>query len=195
LSTDPYKKILEQKKRLEKRKVEIARRKKEKKKRNFILAAIAIASVVLLLLLIKQVKKKEMPDEASFKKEGELIFLDTLTHVKAQINIEIADNEHKRQIGLMNRESLKSNEGMLFIFPVSQMQSFWMLNTKFPLDIFYADSNKRIITIYKNTQPLTRKPYPSTAPSQYVIEGKGGLADSTGIAIGDEIRWIEIPEK
>ena len=195
MNTDPYKKILEQKKLIEKRKAEFQKRKKERRKKNLILAAIAIASVILVVLLFKQVKRKVMPETPTFNKTGELIFLDTMSHVKAKINIEIADNEHQRQIGLMNRDSLNFNEGMLFIFPVSQIQSFWMLNTKFSLDIFYADSNKRIINFYKYTEPLTRKPYPSTAPVKYVVEAKGGLVDSTGIAIGDEIRWIEIPKK
>ncbi len=195
MSADPYKKILEQKKRIEKRKAEIALKKKERKKTKIIWISIGAALIILVSLLINFSKKNEMPKGNNFNKDGELIFLDTISHVKMKVNVEIADNEYTRQSGLMNRDSLKLNEGMLFIFPNSQIQAFWMMNTKFPLDIFYADSNKKVITIYKNTEPLTKKLYPSNAPSKYVVETKAGLADSTGIVVGDEIRWLEILKK
>ena len=53
----------------------------------------------------------------TFTKEGELTFTDSLGTLKAKIDLEIADNEYERQLGLMNRNEMKENQGMLFIFP------------------------------------------------------------------------------
>lgn len=195
MSTDPYKKILEQKKRIEKRKAEIARKKKERKKLKIILTAIGAALIVLISLLLHYSKKYEMPDDKKSNRNGELIFLDTLSHVKFKLNVEIADNEYQLQKGLMYRDSISYDEGMLFIFPHSEVHSMWMKSTKFPLDIVFADSNKKIITIHKNTEPLSRKVYFSKGPSKYAVEVKAGLVDSTGIALGDEIRWFEMLKK
>ncbi len=128
-------------------------------------------------------------------RNGELIFLDTLSHVKFKLNVEIADNEYQLQKGLMHRVSISYNEGMLFIFPHSEVHSMWMKSTKFSLDIIFADSNKKVITIHKHTEPLSRKVYFSSAPSKYAVEVKAGLVDSTGIALGDEIRWFEMLKK
>lgn len=195
MSTDPYKRILEQKKLIEKRKAEIARKKKEKKKLKIIWTAIGAALIVLILLLIHYYKINEMPDSKDLYRNGELIFLDTLSHVKFKLNVKIADNEYQLQKGLMNRDSITYDEGMLFIFPHSDTHSMWMKDTKFPLDIVFADSNKKVITIHKNTEPLSRKVYFSSAPSKYAVEVKAGLVDSTGIALGDEIRWFEMLKK
>ena len=127
---------------------------------------------------------KETSDEFSFAKDGELFFTDSLGRERLKINIEIAQDEFKRQLGLMKRSEMNNDEGMLFIFPNSEMQSFWMLNTRIPLDIIYADSNKTIITIHKNTAPLSLSSYPSSAPSNYVVEVKAGVTDSLGIIVG-----------
>ena len=85
-----------------------------------------------------------------FKKEGELTFVDSVDNLIVKIDIEIADNEYQRQLGLMNRESMEEMQGMLFIFPQERYQSFWMLNTIFSLDIIFVNSNKEIVTIQKH---------------------------------------------
>ena len=62
-----------------------------------------------------------------------------LEHLKAKIDLEIADSEYERQLGLMNRKEMKENEGMLFIFPQQEYQSFWMRNTLISLDIMFVN--------------------------------------------------------
>ena len=69
-----------------------------------------------------------------------------------ELSLEIADNEQKRSYGLMNREDMKSNSGMLFIWKDSQIRNFWMKNTHFNLDLFFLNNQGEIIEIYKNAK-------------------------------------------
>lgn len=126
----------------------------------------------------------------TFKKEGELTFTDSSGIEKIKIDIEIADNDYERQLGLMNRKSMEENQGMLFIFPVERYQSFWMLNTLFSLDMLFINSNKEIVTIHKNTTPTSQQSYPSSKPAIYVVEVVAGFTDKYDIKEGDKIFWI-----
>lgn len=126
----------------------------------------------------------------SFTKEGELIFTDSLGTLKTKIEIEIADNNYERQLGLMNRKEMKENEGMLFIFDKLELQSFWMRNTLISLDIMFVDNQKKIVTIHKNTKILSDNSYPSSQPSIYVVEVLAGFADRHNIKVGDKIDWM-----
>lgn len=126
----------------------------------------------------------------TFTKEGELTFTDSLGTLKAKIDLEIADNEYERQLGLMNRKEMKENEGMLFIFPRQDYQSFWMRNTLISLDIMFVNDQKEIVTIHKNTKILSETSYPSSAPSIYVVETLAGFADRHNIQVGDKIDWM-----
>ena len=84
---------------------------------------------------------------------------------------------------------MNEKQGMLFIFPVEERQSFWMRNTLISLDMIFINSNKKIITIHKNTKVLSEQSYPSTAPAQFVLEVKAGFTDKYNIQIEDKIDW------
>lgn len=126
-----------------------------------------------------------------FKKEGELTFADSTGNPIIKIDIEIADNDYERQLGLMNRENMEEMQGMLFIFPEEKYQSFWMFNTLFSLDMLFINSNKEIITIHKNTTPLSEQSYPSSKPALYVLEMNAGFCDRHNIKLGDKVFWME----
>jgi len=166
----------------------------EKKKLNPLLVKIGIATVVLIIVLVFVLNNCQ--DETTnmhyytFKKEGELTFVDSLENPIVKIDIEIADNDYERQLGLMNRQSMEEMQGMLFIFPQERYQSFWMLNTLFSLDIIFVNSSKEIVTIHKYTTPLSEQSYPSTAPAIYVVEVNAGFCDRHNIKLGDKIFWI-----
>jgi uncharacterized membrane protein (UPF0127 family) len=90
------------------------------------------------------------------------------------IMAEIADDEPKREHGLMFRKELKDGDGMLFIFDESSRRSFWMKNTLVPLSIGYFDAQKVLIDI-QDMQPasqIDKSPpvYPSKGPAQYALE-------------------------
>ena len=166
----------------------------EKKNINPLLVKIGIAAIVLIIALVFILNNCQ--DETTnmhyykFKKEGELTFVDSLENPIIKIDIEIADNDYERQLGLMNRQSMEEMQGMLFIFPQERYQSFWMMNTLFSLDIIFVNSNKEIVTIHKDTTPLSERSYPSTEPAQFVVEVNAGFCDSHNIKLGDKIFWI-----
>ena len=166
----------------------------EKKNINSLLVKIGIAAIVLVIALVFILNNCQ--DETTnmhyykFKKEGELTFVDSLENPIIKIDIEIADNDYERQLGLMNRQSMEEMQGMLFIFPQERYQSFWMMNTLFSLDIIFVNSNKEIVTIHKDTTPLSEQSYPSTEPAQFVVEVNAGFCDSHNIKLGDKIFWI-----
>ncbi|MCX6256307.1 MAG: DUF192 domain-containing protein [Bacteroidia bacterium] len=130
------------------------------------------------------------PAEPRFKKEGNLSFIGSKTgKSKKDIDIEIADNENRQMQGLMYRKSMLDSQGMLFVFSKQQMQSFWMKNTFIPLDIIFADENGMIVTIQKNTTPLSEKSIPSFKPALYVVEVNAGFSDKYNIEEGDNIKF------
>ena len=90
------------------------------------------------------------------------------------ISLEIADNEQKRSYGLMNREDMKSNSGMLFIWKDRQIRNFWMKNTHFNLDLFFLNNQGEIIEIYKNAKAFDETNIKSKDKVKYVLEMNAG---------------------
>jgi uncharacterized membrane protein (UPF0127 family) len=102
--------------------------------------------------------------------------------------VELADTADKRNLGLMFRDSMPDDHGMLFIFPGETRRSFWMKNTRIPLDIFYFDSNLALVSVSENTPPcrtLKCPAYPSDGPAKYVLELNAGKAVELGVKSGD----------
>lgn len=177
----------------------MAQKKKKQDKTEAKKPALKKFGVIILLLavaiffIINNFVTKESDPEVryyTFKKEGELVFSDSLGNMKVKIDIEIADNEYKRQLGLMNRKSMDEHQGMLFIFNENTLRSFWMLNTLIPLDIIFVNPDKSIVNIHRNTTPLSQQSYPSTEPAIYVVEVVGGFCDKYNINAGDKISWM-----
>ncbi len=124
-----------------------------------------------------------------FTKQGEISFVGPDSAFKTRIDVEIADTEYKRDLGLMYRDKMEENQGMLFIFPQEDNLSFWMKNTILPLDMMFVDKNYKILNIHKNTKPYSLQSYSSIAPAQYVVEVNAGFTDAHNIEPGDQIRW------
>ncbi|WP_140985095.1 DUF192 domain-containing protein [Asticcacaulis tiandongensis] len=101
--------------------------------------------------------------------------------------VEIADDEYERAKGLMYRESMPADHGMLFLFPDMAERSFWMHNTPLPLDIIYISSSAQVVSIQRNAIPYDRTPLPSFGAAVAVLEINGGLSDQLGIKPGDRI--------
>ena len=155
-------------------------------------AGLVVICLLIFFFLVNNFMCDENNEETyyNFKKEGELTFTDSSGNFLKKIDIEIADTDYDRQLGLMNRKSMEENQGMLFIFPAERYQSFWMLNTLFSLDIIFVNSNKEIVTIHKNTTPTSQESYPSSKPAIYVVEVVAGFTDKFNIKEGDKIYWI-----
>ncbi len=165
-----------------------------KKSLKPLIVKIGIATVALIVVFFFILNNCD--DESTnmqyykFKKEGELTFTDSTGNPILKIDIEIADNDYERQLGLMNRESMEEMQGMLFIFPEERFQSFWMMNTLFSLDILFINSQKEIVTIHKNTKPLSEQSYPSSEPAIYVLEVNAGFCERHDVKMGDKVFWI-----
>ncbi len=102
--------------------------------------------------------------------------------------VELADDDAERTRGLMFREELAPNAGMLFDFKREQHVSFWMRNTVIPLDMFFIKSDGRIVKIAKRTVPYSERGIPSSEPVRFVLETNAGVADRYGIEPGDTVR-------
>ena len=103
--------------------------------------------------------------------------------------LEVAKDDVSRTRGLMRRDSMPADHGMIFVFPDSEPRSFWMKNTRIPLDILYLDETGRIVSIH------TMKPYdttgvPSAGPAKYAIELNAGVAQEIGAQPG---QLLDVP--
>lgn len=105
-----------------------------------------------------------------------------------EIQVEIADDADERQRGLMYRESLEENQGMLFVYPEQRTLGFWMKNTLIPLDIAYIDREGRIVDI-QQMEPQTTETHDSAAPAMYALEMNQGWFEANGIRVGDLIEF------
>lgn len=127
-----------------------------------------------------------------FTKDGELSFSKSNGEFVTTIDFELADTFEDRARGLMNRENLKENQGMFFVFPREEPQSFWMKNTLLSLDMIFVNSNREIVKIHSNTKVMSENGYPSIKPAIYVIEVIAGFTDKYNIQEGDKIVWRKI---
>lgn len=128
--------------------------------------------------------------EPAFVKQGELTFLKADTIVIAKIDIEIADDDGKRERGLMYRRQMELNQGMLFIFEDEDLRSFWMRNTWLPLDILYLNARKKIVRIHENVATLNERSIPSDFPAKYVVEVNAGFCALNRIQVGDGMTFV-----
>ncbi|MAJ36579.1 MAG: hypothetical protein CMC19_01375 [Flavobacteriaceae bacterium] len=109
--------------------------------------------------------------------------------------IEIADDDYQRATGLMDRQSMKDNQGMLFIFPTERPLNFYMKNTYIGLDLIFANDKAEIIHIHKYAKPLDLSSISSVFPAMYVFEVNAGLTDQLNIEIGDDFSFNYLDEK
>ncbi len=106
--------------------------------------------------------------------------------------VEVADTLEKRQKGLMFRESLDSEEGILYVFPTIKKHPFWMKNTLIPLDIIWFSEDQEIVFISENTQPCQEDPcllIPSLEVSKFALEVSAGSVERLGLKEGDKAEF------
>lgn len=109
---------------------------------------------------------------------------------------EIAVTAAERGRGLMYREALAKDRGMLFVFPEEGRHRFWMKNTLIELDIVFIAADRRVVSISRRAQPCRKDPCDRYAPDgevAYALEIGGGLASAYGFAAGDLVEFRERP--
>ena len=106
--------------------------------------------------------------------------------------VEIADDDAERQRGLMFRDAMPIDHGMLFIHDREEPQSYWMKNTRIALDILYFDSARKLVAQQRDVPPCSLgdgcPPYPSDAPARFVLELNAGEAARLKLQDGAELR-------
>lgn len=131
--------------------------------------------------------REVISEPVAFKQEAEAYLVkpegDTVKHLK----LEIADDDYQRETGLMYRESMEEDQGMLFIFENEEPRGFYMKNTHIPLDLIFLNSQNKIVSISKNAKPQSLETIPSEVPAQYVLEVNSGLSDQWNLAVGDSL--------
>lgn len=105
------------------------------------------------------------------------------------VDVELAQDDAERQLGLMYRDKMAENQGMLFVFEDETTRSFWMKNTVLSLDMIFINAKNEIVTIHKSTTSYSEESYASTKPAKYVLELNAGFTDKYKIAVGDRISW------
>lgn len=135
----------------------------------------ALLTAIFLMVFYKEAKK------------GTVCFKDNC------FDVELAITSEQKRKGLMHREELKEDKGMLFINSEEYICGFWMKNVKFPLDIIWIDKDKKVVFISKNTPSCLKDPCPSVKPdkkAKYVLEIKGGISEKIGLDEGDQLDII-----
>jgi uncharacterized protein len=155
-----------------------------------IILAICVGLVIIILSLSYVFffwrSEKQVGANAAVLSSVKIVFPRTNFSIRA----ELAQTPTQWSRGLMYRTSMPADSGMLFLLTKEEVQSFWMKNTKIPLDIIFISSLSKIVDIKNNFLPCISDPCPvynSAAPAQDVLEVNGGLAQKAGIKIGDVV--------
>jgi uncharacterized membrane protein (UPF0127 family) len=114
----------------------------------------------------------------------------TLTIRDQKLEVEIASTPQTRALGLMNRFSLRTDHGMLFVFETPQPLAFYMKNTYVPLSIAFVDARGRILNI-EDMRPLDESTHWSKGQALYAIEMRQGWFASKGIGPGDAVVGLQ----
>jgi uncharacterized membrane protein (UPF0127 family) len=121
------------------------------------------------------------------------VVVETAEGARHTVRVELARNDAERARGLMYREKLDEDAGMLFLFPVAEDHGFWMKNTLIPLDMLFIGEDGRIVGIVEKAAPHSTNPRSVGAPSQFVLEVNGGWCARHGVKKGDRVRFEQVP--
>lgn len=107
--------------------------------------------------------------------------------------VEVADDDAERARGLMFRDEMANDRGMLFIHERQELQAYWMKNTRIALDILYFDEARKLVSQQRDVPPCSAgdrcPPYPSDAPARFVLELNAGEASRLGLKDGVELKF------
>ncbi len=109
-----------------------------------------------------------------------------------RFTVEVADSFEERERGLMFRDSLEKDNGMLFIHDNEEPQAYWMKNTRIPLDILYFSKERKLVSAQERVPPCSAgdrcPPYASEGEALYVLELNAGSVELYKIQVGDEMK-------
>jgi uncharacterized protein len=139
----------------------------------------ALAALMLIIAVL-------MGTPAGALEPGSLV-IETRSGVRHPFEIELATRPEDIEHGLMFRDAMAPDHGMLFDFGKVQSVTFWMKNTKLPLDMLFIAEDGQIVGITPDAVPYSEDLIPSPKPVRAVLELNAGTAERLGIAVGDQV--------
>ncbi len=140
---------------------------------------IRIAGLFLFFLLLLSWEHEEV---IYSQQRGEV--LSQLTIKGKKLRVEVARTEDEKARGLMFRDKLGADEGMLFVYEEEEFLTFWMKNTPLPLSIAFIDQKGRIVDI-QDMEPFSLRTHTSARPARYALEMNRNWFQKNGINVGD----------
>ncbi len=159
---------------------------------DFFSARFTILFLTILIFISCETPKGEKNQDSFASSPSPQVVICNQKGEKIPLQVEIARTEEQRKRGLMHREALGENQGMLFIMPYSGFHYFWMKNTLFSLDLIFIGEDLKIKGIVKKTLPESRVRVGINQPSKYILEVKAGFADQHQLNPGDRVEFIGI---
>ncbi len=161
----------------------------------------AIPFLFVLLVAAGAIGQDDKEADAEKKIPKEMIVIGEET-----FKLEVAADEKSRAKGLMNREEIDDDGGMIFIYKRARVRSFWMKNCQVDIDLLYLDGRGRIVSMHKMKKEPSRgenesvvdykrrlKRYPSRRPAQFIIELKAGSIHRLEPKVGETIE-LDLPK-
>jgi hypothetical protein len=111
---------------------------------------------------------------------------------EVRVRVELARTNQERARGLMSREHVDVDAGMLFLYEDESIRRFWMRNTLIPLDMIFISKDLRVVGVVENAEPQTDTLRQVDQPSQFVLEVNAGFAATNGIAAGTPVEFRNI---
>ena len=150
------------------------------------LRRVAGRPLTLLALLLLWLGPMAAAGDAAAAPEGELHVV-TAAGERHRFQVEVARTPAEQSQGLMYRQGLAPDRGMLFVYRVPRVISMWMKNTYIPLDMLFIEPGGRIAKIAAETEPLSEKAISSEGAVRAVLELRGGITSELGIQTGDRV--------
>jgi uncharacterized membrane protein (UPF0127 family) len=142
-----------------------------------------VSIILLLFFLISTVYGENLNKRFG---NGKVILLDqSLT-----FDVEVARTELQRNIGLMYRDFLPQNNGMLFVFEQEGLQRVWMKNTLVSLDVIFISAEAKVVSIIKDLQPCLKQScriFESSEKAKYILELNAGMVRKSRIETGQQV--------
>jgi uncharacterized membrane protein (UPF0127 family) len=156
--------------------------------------ALRVTAAAWLLAALSSCKRDGQPPQATTAAPvaAPTVAIDTGAR-KLVFHVELAVTPQEQERGLMFRDRLATDAGMLFVSERPRMQTFWMKNTLIPLDMIFIGADRRIVGIVENAEPQTLSERRVDGPSQYVLEIGGGLSARLGIRGGQQVELPALP--
>jgi uncharacterized protein len=159
------------------------------------LVTLALAASVALLATLPACKNPGAEKQAASAAPPDALTSAVVVDTGARrvtFHVEVARTNEEHERGLMYREHLAPDVGMLFVFDRPSLQAFWMKNTLIPLDMIFIAADRTIAGIVHDAEPLTLTTRRVDEPSQYVLEIGGGLSAKLGLGAGQRVDFVGV---